>query len=398
MAFNENLSRRKFLSGTGALALAPMALNRFDLPASMAAAVQSATTIKRKLGRTDIEVPIVSMGVMNADNPAVVQESINMGVLLFDTADGYQSGRNEEMIGKVVSNLNARNRVYIQTKSRIHPMNQPAPPTAAERRQVLLKNLDACLARLNTDYVDIFLVHDPTMEMLTDSGVKEALTEMKKQKKAHYVGFSTHGNQAEQLNVAAKDGFYDTITLSYNYTMADNKALLEAVRNAAKAGIGLIAMKSQAVARGKQAGPPANHTAALKWVLRQTEFTTAIPGYTNFDHLKENFSVATGPNLDYTNTEKEFLSGRNVQAFARFCQQCGECRPSCPRGIDIPTLMRTHMYAAGYGNFIHARTTLDEIASNSSLKNCSNCSDCNAKCANYVNIAENIRDLKSMYL
>jgi len=56
------------------------------------------------------------------------------------------------------------------------------------------------------------------------------------------------------------------------------------------------------------------------------------------------------------------------------------------------------MYAAKYGNFVHARATLDEIAENVSLKNCGNCSDCSAKCANYIHIADNIRDLKAMYL
>jgi predicted aldo/keto reductase-like oxidoreductase len=390
------LSRRKFLYGTGALALAPVALSQLELPKAFAAeAAKPTNIIRRKLGRTGLEVPIVSMGVMRADNPAVVQESINIGVRLFDTADGYQNGLNEEMIGRVVSNMNARDRVYIQTKSRISASKQPPPPTAAERRQRLLTNLDASLARLNTDYVDIFLVHDPTTDMITDSGVKEALAEMKKQGKARHVGFATHSNQAEQLNIAAKDGSYDTITLSFNFTMADNRALLEAVRNATNAGIGLIAMKTQA-STGK-AGPPTNHTAALKWALRNEEIVTAIPGYMNFDHMRENFSVATD-GLEYTNTEREFLSGLNIQAMVQFCRQCGECRSTCPLGIDIPTLMRTHMYAAGYGDFVLARTTLDEIASNVNIHNCSDCSTCSAKCSNFVCIADNIRDLKAMYV
>ena len=393
MAFNKNLSRRKFLSGTGALALAPMALNKLELPATMTAAVQSAAIVRRKLGKTDIEVPIVSMGVMNADNPAVIQESYKTGVRLFDTAQGYQQGNNERMIGTVIGNLNVRKDVIIQTKAAALPLAQS---TAAERTKALIERVDESLARLNTDYLDIFLVHGPTSEQMTDSGVREALTELKKQKKVRCVGVATH-SAAEHLNLAAKDGFYDTITFMFNFTMAQDTALLAAIKTAASAGVGLIAMKSQAASRGKQAGPPVNQTAALKWVLRHQEITTAIPGYTNFEHLKENFSVATG-GLDYNDTEKKFLSERNLQARIQFCRQCETCRPTCPKGVDIPTLMRTHMYAAGYGNFVHARATLDEIASNVSLKNCSDCSGCEAKCPNYVCIGDNIRDLKAMYL
>jgi predicted aldo/keto reductase-like oxidoreductase len=266
--------------------------------------------------------------------------------------------------------------------------------SAAQRRQDLLGELDNSLAALQMDYVDIFLVHGPSVDEMTDSGVKEALAEIKKSKKARFAGVSTHMDEVNVLNAAVKEGIYDTVTVSFNFTMAQDTARINAIRNAAKAGIGIIAMKSQATGRG-QTGQ-VNQTAALKWVLRHEEITTAIPGYTNFDHMNENFSVASG--LNYTDVEKKFLSEKNLQAFVQFCQQCETCRPTGPNGVDIPTLMRTHMYAAKYGNFVHARATLDEIAASASLKNCADCSDCIAKCANYVGIADNIRDLKAMYL
>ena len=393
MAFTESLSRRKFLSGS-ALALTPMALNRLDLPASMAAAAQSTTVIKRKLGKTDIEIPIVSMGVMNSDNPAVVQESYKLGIRFFDTARAYQNGTNEAMVGKVIKDLGVRNQVYIETKARLPQGMTVKSSTPEQRKKGILDELDRSLAALQMDYVDIFLLHSPSIDEMTDSGIKEALVEMKKQKKARYVGVSHHQDQASVLNTVVKEGIYDTATVSFNFTMAQDTALLNAIRNATKAGLGVIAMKTQATGRGQAEG--VNQTAALKWVLNHPEITTAIPGYTNFDHMKEDFSVAYG--LDYNNDENKFLSDKNLLASVQFCQQCEKCRLTCPNGVDIPTLMRTHMYAAKYGNFVHARATLDEIAEDVSLKNCGNCSDCSAKCANYVHIAENIRDLKAMYL
>ena len=396
MAFSENLSRRKFLSGTGgALALAPMALNRLELPlpASMAVA-QSGTIITRKLGKTGIEIPIVSMGVMNADNPAVLQESYKLGIRFFDTARAYQQGRNEEMVGKVIKDLNVRNQVFVQTKARLPQGMVIKSSTPEQRKQGILDELNKSLTALQMDYVDIFLLHSPSFDEISDSGIKEALEEMKKQKKARFVGVSHHQGQADVLNAIVKEGVYDAATVAFNFTMAQDTALLTAIKNAVKAGVGVIAMKSQATGRGQTDN--VNQTAALKWVLNHEEITTAIPGYTNFDHMKEDFSVASG--LNYTDTEKAFLSEKNLMASVQFCQQCSTCRLTCPNRVDIPTLMRTHMYAAKYGNFVHARATLDEISTDDGLRNCADCSECKAKCANYVNIADNIRDLKAMYL
>jgi succinate dehydrogenase/fumarate reductase-like Fe-S protein len=56
------------------------------------------------------------------------------------------------------------------------------------------------------------------------------------------------------------------------------------------------------------------------------------------------------------------------------------------------------MYAARYGNFSHARATLDEIEESAHLRLCGLCAQCTARCSNDVPIAANIRDLKAMYL
>jgi len=53
----------------------------------------------RILGRTGVQLPILSMGVMRADNPNVLRAAHNSGIFHFDTAHGYQNGRNEEMVG-----------------------------------------------------------------------------------------------------------------------------------------------------------------------------------------------------------------------------------------------------------------------------------------------------------
>jgi uncharacterized protein len=398
MASPKNLSRRNFISGS-ALAIAPLAISSLGSSTVLASQAEKSKTkgsiITRKLGRTGLQVPIVSMGVMNADNPAVVQQSYERGVRLFDTAMGYQAGRNEEMIGTVMKNLGVRDKIFIQTK--IHMPRLPETATAEEVSSRILNDFDGCLKRLQSDYVDILLLHGPNVRDMNHPGVKQAFGEAKKQRRAHFVGVSTHSTQAEILNSAVESRFYDTVTVGINFTQAGDSALIEAVKKAAAAGIGIIAMKTQATGRrGFAPGAPVNQTAALKWVLNHKEITTAIPGYTNFEHMNEDFSVAFG--LDYTEEERKFLAEKNLSAEIQFCQQCSRCRPTCPRGVDIPTLMRTHMYAARYGNFLHARATLDEIDESAHLNLCGDCSSCKARCSGDVNIAANIRDLKSMYL
>jgi succinate dehydrogenase/fumarate reductase-like Fe-S protein len=65
--------------------------------------------------------------------------------------------------------------------------------------------------------------------------------------------------------------------------------------------------------------------------------------------------------------------------------------------VDVPTLMRTHMYAANYANFEQARATFEEIPAAASLGQCASCASCAARCAHNVAIAERIADLKAIY-
>jgi len=136
-------------------------------------------------------------------------------------------------------------------------------------------------------------------------------------------------------------------------------------------------------------------TALLKWVLRHESITTAIPGYTTYDQMEQNFSVAY--NLDYTPAEQEFISNKKNVAEAQFCRQCGQCVADCPNGVKIPLLMRTHMYALQYKDHWLARDTMASIAAGKGLDACANCDHCQAQCRHQVDIAHKIQRLKEIY-
>lgn len=401
-----DFSRRRFLS-TAATGLVSAGLA--GLAPSRPFAQQDPTEpdqpggqiIHRTLGRTGFKLPIVSMGVMNANNPEIVQASYEIGMRHFDTAAGYQFGRNEQMVGSVINRLGVRDKVIIGTK--IMTAAQRAGLSEQETRDKIIADCDASLRRLKTDYIDIFYVHsvqDPAE--VGNQGLIDGLQILKDNGKIRFTGITTHTRMAETINAAVEGGFYDVVLTSINFTMADDTALLGAIANAASKGIGVVAMKTQA--GGARWPNPASRkdftsttiaTAALKWVMRNENIHTSIPGFTNYEHMREDFSVAL--NLEYTPDEEKLLSDNSVKLGMGFCRQCRTCLASCPDGVEVPTLMRVHMYSAQYANFHHARTTLKEIPAGAGLHKCLDCSICQAQCANAVDIARRIDELKAMY-
>jgi uncharacterized protein len=385
--------RRKFLSQTSlALASAGVAgLPHRWSPGQQTPAVptKGKAVIQRTLGTTGLKVPIVGMGVMNANNPEILKQAYEAGVRLFDTALGYQQGRNERMVGAVISQLGVRDKVLIETK-----IPFPRVP-AGSIKEKFLSDFAGCLERLQTRYVDILMIHQPSVDQMNNPEIVAALSEAKQQKTARFIGVSQHQGQAGILNSAAETGIYDVILVGFNFTNAGDADFLAAIKKAAAKGVGVIAMKTQTGGRAKNLGP-LNQTAMLKWVLQHPEIATAIPGYTNFDQLNEAFAVAYG--LDYTNEEKTWLTDKNVTLALDYCKQCTNCLSTCPKGVDVPSLMRTHMYIACYANFEQARATLEEIPEHAGLRNCSDCSQCSARCTNNVRIGERIVDLKLIYV
>jgi predicted aldo/keto reductase-like oxidoreductase len=229
---------------------------------------------------------------------------------------------------------------------------------------------------------------------------REYFGELQEQGRIRWPGLSTHSGQAEVLNEMAKDDFWSVALVAFNVTMADNQELLEAMRNATSKGVGIVGMKALG---GGQRGPdsPAgaqdsNKTAMIKWVLNHEEVTTIIPGVTAFDQMDLDWTVAS--DLSYTDEERRFLGQDDLPSSLQFCQQCQECLPSCPQDVDIPTLMRTYMYAAQYANFPHARMTLDGIRPRQGLATCASCSACTARCSHAIDIPRRVGLLKSMYV
>jgi predicted aldo/keto reductase-like oxidoreductase len=404
---SDGCSRRDFLIKTIGGAAAAGLLGKSGLRLN-AQETKNPQPLMRTLGRTGIKIPVVSMGVMNADNPALLKRSFELGIRHFDTAARYQNGRNEEMVGSVLKELKVREQAIIATKVRLSKPEILDQMGDKMVEQEVLDLIDKSLARLQTDYVDILYIHainDP--KELKRPGLLSGLDKAKKMKKVRWAGFSTHQGMAECLDAATISGQFDVVLTSINYSMFSDKTLLEAMKKAAAAGIGLVAMKTQCKQSWSKENEAENslgkynstlvNTALLKWALRLESVTTAIPGYTTFQQLETDWPVAY--DLEYTPEEVKFLADRNVRlAMGSVCRQCAGCMGTCPRGVDVPALLRAHMYAADYNNFLQARLALDEIKPEAGLKNCSVCRlGCNAVCVRGVHIARRLEELKTIF-
>ncbi len=401
------VNRREFLSSsltyvasTGLMAAAPVAALGQD-KTDTSTTKTSGEIIYRTLGRTGIKMPIVGMGVMNANNPDIVHAAYEAGIRHFDTAARYQYGRNEQMVGEVIKRLGVRDNVIIGTKE-MRPAQRSEMSEEASRAK-LIELCEGSLRRLKSDYVDILYLHSVAPgDNFHDDGLMKGIEELKKQGKIRAAGVSTHEGMADVINAITEVGFFDVILTAFNVAMAGNPELLNAIANAASKKIAIVAMKTQAGGSRMPNPDSLNNyssttvaTASLKWVLRNENITAAIPGFDNYQHMKEDFSVVG--NIEYTPEEAEFLSDNSITLGFGFCHQCRQCVARCPHNVDVPALMRTHMYAAQYGNFYEARSTLKDISPRRGLANCGNCTECPIRCANSVNIKRKIKELKLIF-
>lgn len=336
--------------------------------------------IYRTLGRTGVVLPVVSMGVMNSDNPELVRAALDSGLVHLDTAHGYQRGRNEEIIGQVLKGR-PRDSYFIATKVR--------------EGEKFLEMVDISLQRLGLDYVDILYLHNLSKRdnVLAEENLK-VMEQVKKSGKARFIGVSTHSNEHEVIRAAVEARIYDVVLTAYNFRKENIKELDAAMSEAAAVGVGLVAMKTMAGAFwDKQRTQPINTKAALKWAMNNPNLTTSIPGMTTFDQLKSNLEVVK--DLKLTPEELYDLKmGDNAGLSGLYCQGCERCVPQCPKALPIPEMMRAYMYAYGYKNLAAAHELISSL--NLPDNPCAGCASCSVQCAFKFDVRDRLIDINRL--
>ena len=394
MATNSNrLKRRSFLqwsaAGLAGLAVKPVSGARPGEPRGAAPDSQKKDLIVRTLGRTGLKLPVVSMGVMNSNNLDLIRAALDGGIVMLDTAHGYQRGTNEVAIGKVIKGR-PRDSFVIATKVPAPGRDRSTGAIPADAKaEPFLEMFNLSLERLGLEYVDILYQHNVlARDQVFFEPVLKALQKIKKEGRARFIGVTTHGNEPEVIRAAVESKVHDVVLSAYNFRQDHRDEVRKAVAEAAAAGVGIVAMKTQAGAFwDKEKQHPINMKAALKWVLSDPNVTTAIPGMTTFDQLEEDLAVMT----DLTLTEQELKDLKVDLHGGLYCQHCRQCLPGCREGLPVPDLMRGYMYAYGYRNMGLARDLLQELDIPASP--CQTCGTCTVRCAKGFDVAGRIKDI-----
>jgi predicted aldo/keto reductase-like oxidoreductase len=350
--------------------------------------------VYRTLGKTGIKLPIVSMGVMNSNNPNLVRAALDKGITHLDTAHTYQRGRNEGMVGEVLKDY-PRDSYTIATK--IHPAGQDRRTglyNADEfTQESYMEMFNLSMERLGLDYVDILFHHGvSSLEGMFFEPLVDIMKKIKQSGRARFLGVSTHGNMAAVLEAAAECGFLDVVLTAYNFTM-NIEEMNAAIDKAADAGLGVIAMKTMVGGYfDRERQRPVKAQAALKWALQNPKVHTSIPGFTTFDQLEESFAVMENPEL--TEEEKKYIEENKRQEAFLFCGGCQNCLNQCTKSLPIPDFMRAYMYTYGYNNLEKAYRLLTDL----DLSNdpCRGCNTCIVTCTKNFDVASRINDVSRL--
>jgi len=347
--------------------------------------------IYRKLGKTGLKIPVISMGT-GAANPALIKAAYDKGINTFFTATYYGEGNNEKMLGDAVEDF-PRDSLVIGTA---------VVPKGVDHRGGLFTNestydglmaaADESLKRFGMDYVDFMLLpYAGKRESVFFEPLLKAMEDIKKQGKARFIGIATHSYHAEAVKAAVDTGIYDCALVGYNFRMENIQELDEALDYAGDAGLGILNMKSQVGGFwDKERTQPINPRAALKWVLKNKNIAAAVTAISNFDELEIDLSIMKD-GLEMTGDELNDLNLASADRQGLYCLQCRTCEGQCAQDLDIPTIMQSYMYAYGYRNLEQARHTLDNALLPAGA--CDQCEWCTVQCKAGFNVAQKIQDI-----
>ena len=370
---NTSTSRRNFLTAGLALPVAGMAsTSASPVRAAFQSASAPGTLTYRVLGKTGMKVTTVGFGCMITSDPSVIARAVDMGINYFDSARIYQNGQNERMVGAALGAK--RKDIFLSSK------------TEANNGPGILAELDTSLKELNTDHLDVWLLHMKDNPSQVTDDLIEAQRKAKQAGKVRFIGLSTHNLPAVADRVL--EAKLDLVQAQYNFTSAAQWG--PAIEKLNQAGVGLVAMKVMARAggRGRGAQPPApseRPAAAIKWVLKNAAIATTVPSMTDMDQLDQNFKVM---GQVFTDADAKVLSAALNEIRPYFCSMCGACEGQCPKGLPARDLVRFAMYADGYGQFALGRQSFQKLSAQHQAIRCGDCSDCAIQCPHGVQVAQ----------
>ena len=316
-----------------------------------------------------------------------VMAAIEAGVNYFDTA--YVYAGNEVAVGEILHRNHCREKINLATK---------LPHYLIKSIDSVEKMFQEELRRLQTDYIDYYLMHMltdiPTWEKLKKLGMEEWIREKKASGQIRQIGFSYHGNSAMfcQL-VDAYD--WDFCQIQYNYMDEHSQAGVEGLRYANKKGLPVIIMEplrggrlvnllpepaKELFRKDEQHRTPAE--LALKWLYNQPEVTCVLSGMNSMEMVEQNVKTASESLVGcLTPSDRELIEKvkdeikKNVKVG---CTGCGYCMPTCPAHIEINNCARMSLLLRRSPSEL--QLTKEVQAKMKKIEDCIHCGACSAHC------------------
>ncbi|HMO59912.1 MAG TPA: aldo/keto reductase [Roseiflexaceae bacterium] len=240
----------------------------------------------RLFGRTGVRVAPLALGNMNFGNPTdeaesfrIVDRAIDAGITIIDTANVYNSGLSEEILGRALQRNGLREKVFLATKA-FNPMG-PGPNDRGTSRLHLIKACEDSLRRLQTDHIDLYQMHRPDFDTPPDETLA-ALTDLVRSGKVRYIGCSTHPawKVMEALMVSELKGYVRYVSEQPPYNLLDRRIENELVPLCTAHGLAIIpwAPMAQGVLAGRYsdaAQPPTDSRAAQRGGIYAERVTAA---------------------------------------------------------------------------------------------------------------------------
>ncbi|WP_050854329.1 aldo/keto reductase, partial [Bordetella pertussis] len=207
-----------------------------------------------RLGSTGLKVSRLCLGCMTYGEPArgnhawtldetqsrpFFRQALDAGINFFDTANSYSDGTSEEFLGRALREYVPRDEVVVATKV-FFPLRKE-PNSGGLSRKAIMREIDASLRRLGTDYVDLYQIHRWDYDTPIEETL-QALHDVVKAGKARYIGASSmHAWQfAKALYLADRHGWTRFSTMQNHYNLLYREEEREMLKLCCAEGVGVL--------------------------------------------------------------------------------------------------------------------------------------------------------------
>lgn len=322
------------------------------------------------LGKTGLKISRMGFGgipIQRIDaegTKKLMKQLAEEGVNYIDTARGYTVS--EEYLGYALEGI--RDKFVIATKS------------MARTREAMEADIEKSLGNLRTNHIDLYQVHNPSMEQLDqvigEGGALEALMEAKAAGKIGHIGLTAHSTAVFERALGLD--WVETIMFPYNIVEQQGAEL---IHKCAEKNIGFIDMKPLA------GGAIEDATLALRYVCSNPDVTVVIPGMAEVRELEQNLAACsnTEPLAD---EELKAMDKVREQLGTDFCRRCNYCAP-CTVGINIPSVFLFAGYLQRYDLADWAKDRYSTLKVKASA--CIGCGKCEPRCPYHLPIREKLK-------